>query len=392
MLSKLSKLLRKTPLAWLQVKREKNRLAVALAGIAFADLLMFVQMGLNETLYNSAAMTQDSLHGDLFVINPISEALNSLKPFPRERLYQAASFEQVQSISGLYFGRATWRNLQNPQQERTALTIGVNPTENVFQLPEIANQIEAIKPLDRVLFDRASRAEFGDINAVYQPGGLVSTQVNDKQLWVAGLFTLGVSFGSDGTMITSDSTFLRLFPERQADQYDVGVIRLKPGANLEQVQAAIRAYLPQDVLVLTRKEFGDREKQYWSSSTPTGFIFGFGTVIGFIVGIVIVYQILYSDVSDHLSEYATLKAMGYSDRYLVGILIQESLILAVLGFIPGFLLSTGFYVIAASATLLPIDMTWGRATLVLLLTIAMCTASGGVALRKLQSADPADIF
>lgn len=392
MLSKLSKFLRKTPLAWLQVKREKNRLAVALAGIAFADLLMFVQMGLNETLYDSAAMIQDSLHGDLFIINPISEALNWLKPFPRERLYQAAAFEQVQSLSGLYFGRATWRNLQNPQQERTALTIGVNPTENVFRLPEIANQIEAIKPLDRVLFDRASRAEFGNINAVYQPGKLVSTQANDKQLWVSGLFTLGVSFGADSTMITSDSTFLRLFPDRQADQFDVGVLRLKPGAKIEQVQAAIRAYLPQDVLVLTRREFGDREKQYWSSSTPTGFIFGFGTVIGFIVGIVIVYQILYSDVSDHLSEYATLKAMGYSDSYLVRIVIQESLILAVLGFIPGFLLSTGFYVIAASATLLPIGMTWGRATLVLLLTIAMCTASGGVALQKLQSADPADIF
>lgn len=392
MLSKLSKLLHKTPLAWLQVKREKNRLAVALAGIAFADLLMFVQMGLNETLYDSAAMIQDSLHGELFIINPISEALNSLSSFPRERLYQAAAFEQVQSIAGLYFGRAFWRNLQKPQQERTALTIGLNPAENVFRLPEVANQIDAIKPLDRVLFDRASRAEFGDINAVYQPGKLVSTQVNDKQLWVSGLFTLGVSFGADGTMITSDSTFLRLFPDRQADQFDVGVIQLKPGTNIEQVQAAIRAYLPKDVLVLTRREFGDREKQYWSSSTPTGFIFGFGTVIGFIVGIVIVYQILYSDVSDHLSEYATLKAMGYSDRYLVGILIQESLILAVLGFIPGFLLSTGFYVIAEAATLLPIGMTWGRATLVLLLTIAMCTASGGVALRKLQSADPADIF
>ena len=392
MLSKISKLLRKTPLAWLQVKREKNRLAVALAGIAFADLLMFVQMGLNETLYDSAAMIQDSLHGDLFVINPISEALNSLKPFPRERLYQAAAFDQVQSISGVYFGRVTWRNLQNSQQERTALTIGVNPADSVFRLPEVANQIDEIKPLDRVLFDRASRAEFGDIKAVYQPGKLVSTQINDKQLWVAGLFTLGVSFGADGTMITSDSTFLRLFPDRQADQLDVGVIQLKPGANLEQVQSAIRAYLPQDVLVLTRREFGDREKQYWSSSTPTGFIFGFGTVIGFIVGIVVVYQILYSDVSDHLSEYATLKAMGYSDGYLVGILIQESLILAVLGFIPGFLLSTGFYVVAASATLLPIGMTWGRAAMVLLLTIVMCTASGGVALRKLQSADPADIF
>ncbi|NJL09573.1 MAG: hypothetical protein HC908_03380 [Calothrix sp. SM1_7_51] len=138
------------------------------------------------------------------------------------------------------------------------------------------------------------------------------------------------------------------------------------------MQSALRKYLPEDVLVLTLTEFAEREKVYWATSTSTGFIFGFGTVIGFVVGIVIVYQILYSDVSDHLSEYATLKTMGYSDSYLVGVLIQESLILAILGFIPGFMLSSGFYLLAASATLLPIGMTVGRAILVLCLTIVMC--------------------
>ncbi|NJL22431.1 MAG: FtsX-like permease family protein [Leptolyngbyaceae cyanobacterium SM1_3_5] len=386
------KLLKKTPLAWLQVTREKQRLAVALAGIAFADVLMFVQLGLNETLYDSAAIVQNALQGDLFLINPISEALQSVKSFPRERLYQAAGVDTVESVTSIYMGRANWRNPQQTQRERTVLTIGVNPAQEVFTIPGIQQQIDQLKPLNRVIFDRASRAEFGDIATLFEESNPLSVQINDQQLWVAGLFTMGVSFGGDGTMITSDSTFLRLFPDRQPNQIDIGLIKLKPGANLEQTQALLKSNLPADVLILTRTEFGDREKQYWSSSTPTGFIFGFGTVIGFVVGIVIVYQILYSDVSEHLSEYATLKAMGYSDRFLVGILIQEALILAVLGFIPGFLLSTGFYVIAAQATLLPIGMTASRAVFVLGLTIAMCTISGGVAMRKLSAADPADIF
>jgi putative ABC transport system permease protein len=388
----LRKLLRKTPLAWLQVKREKQRLIVALAGIAFADVLMFVQLGLNETLYNSAAMIHDSLQGDLFLINPISEALQSLKSFPRERLYQAAGLEAVQSVTPIYMGRANWRNPQQTQRERTVLTIGINPAKPVFNLPEINQQINQLKPLDRVIFDRASRAEFGDIATLFQQSNPLSVQINENQLWVAGLFTMGVSFGADGTMITSDSTFLRLFPDRKPEEIDIGLIKLKPGSDRVQAQAALKTYLPKDVLVLTRVEFGDREKQYWATSTPTGFIFGFGAVIGFIVGIVIVYQILYSDVSDHLPEYATLKAMGYSDSFLVGILIQEALILAILGFIPGFVLSSGFYLIAAQATLLPIGMIASRAILVLSLTIAMCTISGGVAMQKLRSADPADIF
>ena len=114
--------------------------------------------------------------------------------------------------------------------------------------------------------------------------------------------------------------------------------------------------------------------------------------MGFIVGVVIVYQILYSDVSDHLPEYATLKAMGYGDLYFVGILIQEALLLAILGFFPGAVLATGLYALAQGATMLPIAMTVERATNVFILTVIMCVGSGVIAMRKLQSADPADIF
>jgi len=114
--------------------------------------------------------------------------------------------------------------------------------------------------------------------------------------------------------------------------------------------------------------------------------------MGFVVGIVVVYQILYTDVSDHLAEYATLKAMGYTDGYLLMVVFQEAMILAVLGFIPGFLVSHGLYVLTQAATRLPIAMTWGRATTVFTMTVVMCFVAGAVAVRRLQAADPADIF
>lgn len=107
---------------------------------------------------------------------------------------------------------------------------------------------------------------------------------------------------------------------------------------------------------------------------------------------IIVYQILFSDVSDHLQEYATLKAMGYTDGYLFKVVIQEAGILAVLGFVPGLLLCLGLYRLAGDATSLPIVMTWSRGVAVLGLTVGMCWFSGAMALRKVRAADPADVF
>ncbi len=158
------------------------------------------------------------------------------------------------------------------------------------------------------------------------------------------------------------------------------------------MRSQLAAGLPNDVRVLTLEGFAEVEKQYWETGTAIGFIFTLGTAVGFIVGIVIVYQILYSDVSDHLPEYATLKAMGYTDRYLLGVLLQEALFLAILGFLPGFILSFGLYQVTYAATMLPIFMKTERAIRVWILTVIMCSFSGAIAMRKLRSADPADVF
>ena len=388
----LRNFLRKTPLAWLQVKREKTRLAVALAGIAFANVLMFVQMGLKDALYDSAASPYAPLQGDLFIISPAFENLQVVKSFSRERLFQAAGVPGVESINSMYIGRGQWRNSQT-RLSYTILTFGINPNQSPFSLPEVNQQLPKLKLLNQVLYDQAGRESFfGNVPQQLQQTPSLPVQINNRSTQVVGTFTLGASFAADGNLIASHSTFLRLFPERRPHEIDVGLLKLKSNADIEQVQSALQARLPKDVLVLTLDELTTREKNYWSNGSPIGFIFDLGTIIGFLVGLVIVYQILYSDVSDHLPEYATLKAMGYSDSYLVSVLVQEALILAVLGFLPGLVLSSGLYFIAKSATLLPIGMTLSRAVLVLVLTIFMCTASGAVALQKLQAADPADVF
>jgi putative ABC transport system permease protein len=387
----LPKLLRRTPLAWLQLRKEKTRLLVALAGVGFADLLMFIQLGFQGALFDAAVKPHRSLKADLVMIDPQMQTLFSVKSFSRERLYQALAYEGVESVSSVYISTGQWRNPET-RLERAILIWGVNPAQPAFDDPEINRNLDQIKPLNQVLFDQAGRPEYGTVGEVFKKTGNYETEVNDKAVKVKGLFTNGASFAADGNVIASDSTFLQLFPSRKPEQIEVGLINLKPGVDAEQVRRQLTAHLPKDVSIVTVEGFADIERNYWATGTGIGFIFGLGVSVGFIVGIVIVYQVLYTDVADHLPEYATLKAMGYTDRYLLGVLVQEALILAALGYIPGFVLAFGLYQVTYAATLLPIFMELERAISVFILTIVMCSISGAIALRKLRSADPADVF
>ncbi len=384
---------RKIPLPWLQLTREKPRLLVALAGIAFADILMFMQLGFREALFESNIQMHKSLEGDIVLINPQSEALLSMESFSDRRLYQALSLEAVESVAPVYVEFTGWKNPQT-RKLRNIQVMGINPRNAVFNLPGVQQNLDKVKMPDVVLFDRASRAEFGPVAADFEAGKKVTTEVSGRRIKVGGIFQLGSSFGADGNIITSDQNFLRMFKDqnRKRGLIDIGLIKLKPGADTDVVVEQLSNYLPSDVKVLSKQGFIDYETAYWGSSTPIGFIFTLGTIMGFIVGTVIVYQILYSEVSDHMAEYATLKAMGYTQTYLLLVVFQEALILATLGFAPGFGFAMLQYNLAKNATLLPIVMTTSRAVTVLFLTILMCFVSGFIAVRKLRSADPADIF
>ena len=379
------------PLAWLQLTREKIRLVIALAGIGFAVILMLMQLGFRDALYESSVILHQKLRGELVLISPQSNSLAAMKTFSSQRLYQALGVEGVAAVNPIYLDFAFWKNPQT-QRTRGILVLGFNPKASPFNLTEVEQNLAQVRLEDVVLFDRASREEFGPIAALFDQGQRVVTEVSGRKVRVGGLFTLGVSFAADGNIFTSDLNFVRLFSGRSLREIDIGLIRLQPGVDPEQVRQVLKATLPNDVVVFSKPEFIQFEKDYWATSTAIGFIFTLGTTMGFIVGTVIVYQILYTDVSDHLAEYATLKAMGYKSTYLFKVVLQEALILSVLGYIPGFALCLGLYQLTRNATALPLFMTFSRSLTVLLLAIIMCIVSGAIALRKVQAADPADIF
>lgn len=387
----IQQLRRRTPLGWLQLSHEKPRLAVALSGIAFADILMFMQLGFMNALYDTSVMLHRNLRADIVLISTQARQLTNLLTFPRQRLYQSMDIPGVKSADAMYINFIDWKHPQT-RRKTSMLVVGMNPDQPAFNLPEVNQNLDKIKLPDTVLFDRASRGDYRSVIARIEQGQSVTTEIGRRTITIQGLFKVGASFTTDGVLITSDQNFLRLFPERQPGAVSVGLLQLQPGYDPAQVTAALNAYLPKDVRALTLQEFVQFEQDYMTKNQPVSFVFILGTLMGFIVGVVIVYQILSTDVNDHMAEYATFKAMGYRNLYLLGVVFEEALILAVLGFMPGVAVSVGLYTLTRNATALPIFMPLVRVILVLMLTIVMCSLSGVIATRKLQSADPADIF
>jgi len=378
-------------LAWQQLRHEPRKLLAGAAGVVFAVVLMFMQFGFRDALFDSATAVQRRMSGDLFIVHRQSQTLWRMAPFTRRRVFQALAVPGVARAGYLYVTLVDWKNPWTGRH-RATLMFGIDPAEGLLDLPGIPEQLDAIKDEDTVLYDAYSHREFGPVVEVLRAGQPFGAEVNNRRLSVRGLFHLGASFAADGNLVTSHENFLRVVPSRMPSQIDVGILLLEPGADPPAVQAAVQRLMADDVMVVDRTELVRLEHDFWQNSTGIGFVFTLGALMGFVVGIVIVYQILYTEIANHLSQYATLIAMGHSQRFLLAIVGAAALILCVLGYVPGLLMSAALYRLTESATFLPMTLGLTKSVAVLGLTLAMCFISGAFALRKLRDADPADLF
>jgi len=379
------------PLGWMQLRHRPLRLLVAVAGISFAVLLILMQLGFRSALFESAVRFHERFDYDIALFSTESVFIVRPQSFSIRRLYQVLGDQAVEDVSPVYILPAVWKNPWN-NDRRSILAIGIRPEDNLLITKGFDENRLKLRQQDVLLFDSASRPEFGPVKEEFEKAGTVVTELNDREVEVVGLFEMGTSFGIDGSLITSDDNWLRLFPDRPRNEIQLGLIRLHEGSDVNLVRDRLREYLPKDVLVMTKADFVKRETNYWNSATPIGYIFAFGAIMGFVVGAIIVYQILFADVSEHLNEYATLRALGYKSRFISGIVIQQAIILGVLGFIPGTAVVVWLYGKAGAATNLPLYLTQDRALTVFVMTLAMCAISALLAVRKVQKLDPADVF
>lgn len=387
----LKKLTKEPPLGWAQLSHQKIRMIVAVSGIAFADILIFMQLGFYNSIFGGVTRIHEHLDGDLLLVSARAKTLVDGQNFSHRHLYQAAAVDGIAAANPFYYSNAGWINPWEKKVTNVAI-LAFDPAHPVFDLPEVNQQLEQIKLPDKVLVDRLARPDLGPIAATIEQGKPITTEISKRRISVGGMFTLGTTLWVEGYLITSDWNYLRLYGKDSIDNVTVGVLKVETGSEVETVKQKVRATLPGDVVVMTHEEFIAAEKDYWDKNHPAGTIFNFGVIMGFVVGVVIVYQVLFADVNDHLAEYATLKAMGYPDKSLLAVVFQEAIILAVLGFIPGFGVSIGMYGLLETLTKMPLAMQSAVALRVFFLTLIMCSASGAIAIRKLQSADPAEVF
>lgn len=382
----------RTPIGWLQLSHSKARLAVAATGIAFANILVLMMWGMNASTLTATARPIQAFKADIFLVSPEGNDLNDSGTIPRRRLDQALSIPGVRDGSAVNIGMVTFRNPVT--RENSSLTVfGIDPDKDLMIDPAITAQRDTLKLADSVLLDRAARGNFRELAGRIEQGDVPRVELVGRTVSLEGLFSLGGSFSADGVLIASDQTFMRLVPRRSKGAVSFILLQLEPGTDAEHVASDLRRLLPaSDTRVFTSPGFQSHAQTYQQRKRPIGILLMSAMLIAFVVGTVIVYQILSADVADHLGEYATFKAMGFTDLYLLGVIFEEAVVLAVIGFIPGLVGAMILYEILADLSGMPIFMPLDRAVLAFCFTMLMCIVSGAIATRKLAAADPADIF
>lgn len=384
----------KTQLAWHNLLHNKVKTSVAIAGVVFAIVLMFMQLGFLEAVKVSATLIYDVLDFDICIRSKDYLHLSDARLFPRQRLSQASSASGVQRVMPLTVASNAWRNRQNGQR-RAILCFGVVPSDPVFRDPEIQALVSrSLTRPDALLIDTKTRREYGPDDGIRfgQQDHGAEIELSGSPVIIAGDYTRGAGLSSGGATIMSERGLQQLTPLLSKDQVSLGLVKLAPGADAREVVQRLSQLLPDDVDVLTRSDVLRSELSHWVYETNYGFIFQTGVLVSLIVGTAIVYQVLASDVASLLPEYATLKAMGYSNRYLAGVLLHQSLALAILGFSLGFVIAYVLYEVTTAGAGIPVRMTWQNFGIVFVLAVVMCVCSGLAALRKAFQADPAALF
>ncbi|HZW32174.1 MAG TPA: FtsX-like permease family protein [Isosphaeraceae bacterium] len=384
---------RTIPIAWRNLTENKLRLLASLAGTAFAVTLMFMENGFRNALLESMVELIRHLDGQLFLVSRGLYTLSVPYSFPNRRLEQAKAFPEVTAgvPVAVEARRSVWRSSVDGVP-RPIRVVAYPPRGDALDIPALVGRRDDWDRPGTAMADALSRTErLGPLTP-----GLVS-ELSGKTVRILGTFDLGADFQSDGTLVMSCASLQDIFPDRRGlsqadDAVTVGLLRVRPGVDLERLRAAIAAALPADVRVLTKAGLIAKEQAFWDHVAPIGTVFSIGVVLGFIVGLVICYQVLFSEISERLAEFATLKAMGYSDLRLFAIIVQQAVYLALLGYLCGLAVSLGLFGIVHRATGLPMDLQFDDAAAILGLTLVMCVSSGCLAARRLTLADPAQLF
>jgi len=375
----------RSALAWRILTYDKGRTVLAVVGVFMAILLVFVQLGFFIAVPQGGMLLYDRTRFDLLIASTSYEYQVQPGEFPLSQLDRARTAPEVALAAPLYFGSAKWRSGADGKAP-DVFVIGLDPQDRIFTSEDLNRQLPILDQADTALVDSMTRSMFGPLTT-----GRVVDIAGDK-VKIGGDYVLGTGFMGLGVILVSAQDFVRLFPFRKLGQVNLGLIQLKQGVDPDRAADSLRKLLGGDIRIFTRPELEAHETAYWTTRTSVGLLFGSGLIVSFIVGVMVVYQILATQVSRQLPQFATLKAVGYGDRFLNGTVITMALLIVLAGFFPALVAALGIYEVIREETLLPVEMSGPRIAIVFAATLAMAAASALLSMSSLRRADPADLF
>lgn len=389
MIALATRLLGRLPIGWLQLTHRRGRFLAAILGVGFANLLVFMQLGFMGALTSTVGLPYAALDADILIQAPDANTLTDGSPLPRQRMLDALAVPGVAAAAPVFMGKLEWRSADG--SARSLDVMGVDP--RLPSLQALEGRRDVLTLPGAAFIDRATRNVPPEIFDALDAGTPQRFEFQGRGLTLHGSFTIGGSFSGDGWLVMSDQSLVSLFPNRSLRAPNIILVRATPGQDVAALAARINAALPgPDAVARPIATALARDQAFQTTQRPVGIIFGMGVLMGALVGIIIVYQVLSSDVADHLREYATLKAMGYRQGFFLGIIMEQAVVLASLGFLPGSLMAYGLYALLTAVTGIDVLMPPERLLGVFLGTVVMCVASGALATRRLARADPAELF
>lgn len=371
-------------IAWGNTFQNRRRTLAALGGIAFSILLVFLQLGFLQAAKTQVTLLFDDLDFDAAMVGERYQILATAPEFDRRRLIQAAVDPDVTDTFKLNVQGSRWFNPET-LIESSVLVIGLDDKPDFIRDPQLHEGMKTLRDGRSVILDRFSHPDYGEKTL-----GLKGN-VRNQDVEVTALFDLGLFFYAEGSIATNESNFLRL-TGRRINDVTIGLIKFRKDADAEAAVKRIRALVPSDVVVMTRERLIAEERGYFVSVKPVGIMFQSAVLVAFVVGLVILFQILVTEINNRMQEYATMKAMGFGNRFVYGIGITQNVIFIVFSFLPAFLMATGLFHLVYVMSRLPTRMTLRLSVTVLLLTLIMGVIAGLLAMRRIRRADPADLF
>ncbi len=372
-------------IAWRILTDQKGRTALATSGIFIAILLVFIELGFFVAVPQGGLLIYDHMRFDLLLTSDKYLFQAQSGQFARARLDEARKVAEVAQVTPVYLGGGKWQDTGGGLKLDVAL-LAIDPAGGAFDVPDIERQRGVLERPDTVLVDSATRSLFGPL----EPGRVV--EIAGHKVTIGGQFVLGTGFLGLGVAVVSEANFFRIFPQRPHDTVNYGFVTLKPGADPDDAAKKLRAALPAGTRVFTRPELVAHEVTYWTTRTGTGLIFGSGLVVSFVVGIMVLYQTLATQITRQLPQFATLKAIGYTNRYLNAIVMIESFLVMLVAFVPALGAALLVYAQVRRETLLPLSLSSSELGIVFAITLLMAAISAFLSLSGLRRADPAEVF